>query len=181
MRGPTGTVLFRLALVVLALTGTACSDDPPKAGGLPSDTPSPTSSSASPTPATPEEQVEAAVRAYYAELTRAAQTNDTSKLKPMMAPGCPCYRAVRVIDRNAREGERTPDASFELKELRIHDVEGSTALAEVRTVESAYRVLGTDGGVVDRVAAQKTHLDLSLVRAEGDTWIIGNWFNLGGS
>ena len=74
MRGPTGTVLFRVALVVIALTGAGCSDDPPEAGGLPSNSPSPSSTSSSPTPATPEEQVEAAVRAYYAELTRAART-----------------------------------------------------------------------------------------------------------
>ena len=35
---------------------------------------------ASPTPSTPEPQIEAAVRNYYAELTRAAQTKDTTEL-----------------------------------------------------------------------------------------------------
>lgn len=181
MRGPTGTVLFGVALVAISLTGAGCSDDPPQAGRLPSGSPSPTSTSASPTPATPEEQVEAAVRAYYAELTRAAQTNDTSKLKTMLTTGCPCYRAVKVIERNGRQGERTPDATFRLTSVRVHDVEGSTALAEVRTSDSAYQVLDEQGTVVDRVSAQKTHLDLSLVRSNGDAWVIGNWFNLGGS
>lgn len=180
MRAPTGTLL-RLALVVSAalVVVSGCSDEPDKPGTLPS--PKATSSSASPTPDTPEEQVEAAVRAYYAELTRAAQTNDTTKLRTMTTKGCPCYRAVKVIDRNTREGESTPDASFELTMVRIHDLEGGTALAEVKTRESAYEVVNSSNDVVDRVEAQSTHLDLSLVRSSDGRWIIGNWFNLGGS
>jgi hypothetical protein len=103
MGAPTGT-LQRLCLVVslslglLGLVG-GCSD-PDQPSTLPSDTPTPTSSSASPTPSTPEQEIEAAVRAYYAELQRAAQTNDTSVLKTMSTKGCPCYRPVRVIDRS---------------------------------------------------------------------------------
>ena len=101
-------VIAALGLALLA----GCSDkDEP--GTLPK-TPKPSSTSASPTPATPEEEVEAAVRAYYAELTRAAQTNDATVLEDADDYGCPCYRAVKVIKRNEREGETTPMLSFDL-------------------------------------------------------------------
>ncbi|MGZ4609691.1 MAG: hypothetical protein ACXV2H_05495, partial [Actinomycetes bacterium] len=73
--------------------------------------------------ATPvEAQVEAAVRAYYAELTRAAQTNDTTELKRLLNRTCPCYRAVRVIEAGATRGETTPDAAWHLDRVRVHDV-----------------------------------------------------------
>ena len=62
--------------------------------------------------------------------------------------------------------------------LRVHDLEGDTALAEVRTKEAAYDVVDASGATVKRIPEQQTHLDLSLVRTEGDTWVIGNWFNL---
>src|SRR3954466_8045993 len=90
-----------VVVVALMMGAAACSGDPPPAGAV--KTPTPTMHSTTPTPTeTPvAEQVETAVRAYYAELTRAAQTNDTSKLKTMLMKSCPCYRAVRVIDAGA--------------------------------------------------------------------------------
>ena len=178
MRGPTGTVLLRCALVAALLTVPGCSGDPEKPGTLPTRSQSPTPTSTSASAETPEEQVEAAVRAYYAELTRAAQTNDVSVLKGLMAKGCPCYRAVRVISQNKRQGETTPEAAFRITSLRVHDLEGDTALAEVETRGPAYAVLNEKGEVVDRVPSQQTHLDLSLVRDASGEWIIGNWFNL---
>ncbi|HEU4911516.1 MAG TPA: hypothetical protein VFV76_06430, partial [Actinomycetes bacterium] len=110
MRTPTGSLQRAALLVCAVLVLTACSDDPQQPGSLPSDIPSAASSSAVPTPDTPEEQVEAAVRAYYAELTRAAQTNDTSRLRTMTTKGCPCYRAVKVIENNEAKGRTTPAA-----------------------------------------------------------------------
>ncbi len=72
MRAPAGTLLRAGLALVFGLALVSCTDDP-KAGSV--GTPSPTaSSSSSPTPSTPEAQIEAAVRAYYAELTKAAQT-----------------------------------------------------------------------------------------------------------
>ncbi|MGH3658408.1 MAG: hypothetical protein ACRDUA_17275 [Micromonosporaceae bacterium] len=178
MRAPTGTLrLFGLfvAFGLLALAG--CSDDPDKPSTLPDDTPSVLSSS--PTPDTPEEQVEAAVRAYYAELTRAAQTNETTRLKSMVTRGCPCYRPIRVIEKGAARGEITPDAEWTIESVRVHDIEGETAVADVRYEVSAYDVVDTDGNVLGRVEAQRSHYDLSLVRAPSG-WVIGNLFNLEG-
>ena len=181
MRAPAGTWLRTGAGLLLGVALFAgCSDDDPQAGEL---TPTPTTSSttATPTPSatTPEQQVEGAVRTYYAELTKAAQTNDTTTLKTLTTKGCPCFRAAGVIDKNREQGETTPDASFVPTSVRIHDLEETTAGAEVRTEDSAYDVM-RDGEVVDHIAAVKTHLDLSLIKTTDGHWVIANEVNLGG-
>ncbi len=178
---PTGT-LRRLCLVVsagLALVGLigGCSG-PDQPSTLPSDTPAPTSSSPSPSPLTVEQEVEAAVRAYYAELTRAAQTNDPSALRALTTKVCPCYRPVRVISRNAKRGLTTPEAAFSVSSIRVHDLEGRSALAEVRTSDSAYKVLDREGAVVGEVPAREHFLDLTLVEEVDDRWIVVNEFDL---
>jgi len=182
MRGRTAFWVPRwvgVALVAgLLLVG--CSDpDEPATFPRTSDSPTPTSSSPSPTPTTPEAQVEVAVRTYYAELNRALQSNDVSDLKPLVDKGCPCYNAVKIIERNSVEKERTPDAAFSLKSVRVHDIFGTTAAAEVKYEVSAYDVIAEDGEIVTRIKAQRSHYDLSLVRTEAG-WILANLFNLEG-
>ena len=179
MRTPTGTLRRAglTAVVSLALVA-GCTDDP-KPATLKTPTATPTSTTASPTPTTPEAQIEAAVRAYYAELTRAAQTNDTSKLTPMVTPGCPCFRAVRGINQARAARRTTPDASWTIDTLRVHDVENGTGLADVEYTVSAYEVLNAKGRVVADYPRSHSHVDLSLVQND-QGWIIGNLFDLEG-
>ena len=180
MHGTAGTRWLRsLGIAVLLLAATACSGDPPPAGAVDTPTPSVQSSTPSPTPTPVEQQVEAAVRAYYAELTRAAQTNDTSVLKKMLRKTCPCYRAVRVIEAGARQGESTPDAKWTLKSVRVHDITGMAAVAEVNYQVSAYDVVDKSGVVIDHIGSRSSHLDLSLIQS-GTPWVVANIFDLEG-
>jgi hypothetical protein len=180
MRTPTGTLLRAglTAVVSLALVA-GCTDDP-KPGTLKAPTASPTSTSASPTPTTPGAQIEAAVRAYYAELTRAARSGDATKLSTMTTTSCPCYRPVRVIKQNLEHGYITPDANFQVVSVRVHDVETGVGLAEVRTREAPYDVLNGDKKVVGHVDARENFLDLSMVQQEAGEWVIANQFDLMG-
>jgi hypothetical protein len=169
-------------LVVAALVGT------PGMVGCTGSDPTPATISTPPTPApstpsatSPAQQVEAAVRAYYAELTRAAQTNDTSVLKTLTTKGCPCYRSVTVIDRNARRGYQTPDASFSVVGITVHDVEPKNAAAQVRTSEAPYDVIDKSDKKIGHVSTRRRFLDLSLVQAPSGQWIIANEFDLKGS
>jgi hypothetical protein len=171
---------FALPVVLASVLVSGCSDDPVEGSTVRPPKPSTSTTSASATPDTPEEQVEAAVRAYYAELTRAAQTNDTSVLKTMTTKGCPCYRAVRVIDRNKKKGRTTPNAEFGIQRIRVHDVDGATALAQVRTQEAAYQVFNARNRAIGQVPARSHFLDLSLIRTSAGEWVVGNEFNLGG-
>jgi len=165
-------------VLVLGLV-VSCSD-PDQPSTLPSDTPTPTrsSSSPSPSPETVEQEVEAAVRAYYAELQRAAQSSDTSRLREMVTPTCPCHRAVTVINKNRRQGETAPDSTIDLHSVQVRQVEGPTASAEVRFTASAYDVVNAAGDVVDRVAGLEGHWDLSVVRTPQGAWVIANLLDL---
>ena len=168
-----------LGVAVLLLAAAACSDDPPPAGAVKTPTPSVQSSTPTPTETPVEQQVEAAVRAYYAELTRAAQTNDTSTLKTMLMKSCPCHNAVRILEHNTKVGRTTPDAAFSLHSVKVHDITGKAASAEVRYDVTGYDVLGRDGSVETHVAAQTSHLDLSLLEV-GQAWLVANIFDLEG-
>ena len=82
----------------------------------------------------------------------------------MSTKGCPCYRAVRVIDRGAAQGEITPDAAWTIKSLQVHDVEGNLALAKVKYAVTGYTVEDETGQVVARIGPQSSLYDLSLVK-----------------
>jgi hypothetical protein len=97
----------------------------------------------------------------------------------MLSAKCPCYRAVKVIDAGAKRGERTPDAVWHLDGLRVHDVTGAAAVAEVAYRVTAYDVVNRSGRVIDHVKRHESHLDLSLVQSE-DSWIVANVFDLKG-
>jgi dihydropteroate synthase len=160
------------------LVGAACSDPPPAANPPKVSTAGSATRSATPTPTTPEQEVEAAVRAYYAELTRAAQTNDTTRLKQMIDRNCPCYGTVRALEAATSRGERTPDVEIRLRSVSVHDVIEGTSAAEVLYEVNSYNLLGSDGEVLNRVPARADHVDLSLIRT-ASRWIVANTVNLG--
>lgn len=165
------------ALVAAVVLG-GCSD-PDQPGTVPTTRPTPTTSTPSPSPKSTEDQVEAAVRTYYAELTKASSTNDTTRLKTLVARACPCYQPIAVIDNGAAKGERAPDAAWRLRGVRVHDIAGKTAAAEVKYHVTAYDVLDASGGVLTHIKASDSHLDLSLVEST-EGWIISNVFDLEG-
>ena len=178
MRGPTGTVLLRCALLVGLLVVPACDDDPEQPGTLPTRSQSLTPASTSASPDTPEEQVEAAVRAYYAELTRAAQTKDTSRLREMTTNGCPCRRPARIIDGFAKRGWSAPDAEFAVTLINVRDADSRQAVVEVKTADAPYSVVDRSGEVVDRIQSRTTHVDLSLISTTTGSWVIANEVDL---
>jgi hypothetical protein len=170
--------LAAAALLVAPLA--ACGGDSEQPTVLPARDRTPASSSPSPSATGPAADVEAAVRAYYAALTEAARTNRPALLDDLVAAGCPCAAAGKVIKRNARAGQTTPDAAFVVRSVRPHDIEGDVAVAEVEYQASAYDVLGSSGDVVSSVDAHRSHLDLSLVRSPADAWVITNVTDLEG-
>lgn len=170
--------LVAAALLVAPLA--ACGGDSEQPTVLPARDRTPASSSPSASATGAAADVEAAVRAYYAALTEAARTNRPALLDGLVAAGCPCAAAGKVIKRNVRAGQTTPDAAFVVQSVRPHDIEGDVAVAEVEYRASAYDVLGSSGDVVSSVHAHRSHLDLSLVRSPADAWVIANVTDLEG-
>jgi hypothetical protein len=168
-----------IVVAVLLLAAAACSDDPPPAGAVRSTTPSVQSSTPTPTETPVEQQVEAAVRAYYAELTRAAQTLDTTTLKTLTRGGCPCSGSARSIDNTRKSGHKIPDAAWTVQKLRVHDVIAQSAGAEVWYFVAAYQVLDGKGQIINSFPKRVKHVDLTLL-TERSHWRISNVFDLGG-
>jgi hypothetical protein len=172
------TPRWAAGLLVAAVVLAGCSD-PDEPGTVPRTTPTPTTSRPSPSPTSTEDQVEAAVRTYYAELTKAAQTQETTQLKALVDKNCPCYGTAETIDETAAQGRTTPKAAWTVRRVRVHDVVGQTAAAEVKYGVNAHDVLDASGERVRRLPARSRHVDLSLV-FDGHNWILTNVFNLAG-
>ncbi len=180
MHGP-GTLLPRLAATALLVAPlAACGGDAEQPTLLPARDRTSASSSPSPSATGLAADVEAAVRAYYDALTEAARTNKPALLDGLVAAGCPCAAAGKVLTRNVRSGRTTPDAEFVVQSVRPHDIDGDVAVAEVQYQASAYDVLGRSGDVVSSVDAHRSHLDLSLVRSPAGAWVITNVTDLEG-
>ena len=178
MHGTAGTRWLRsLGVAVLLLAATACSGDPPPAGAVETPTPSVQSNTPSPTATPVEQQVEAAVRAYYAELAHATQTNDTTRLSLLLSKGCPCYNSVRIIQDNRRRGRSGPDAQINVVKIDPHDVIGKTAGVVVEIRAATYDLVDKQGDVVSHIRARSYKVDLSFV-STNDAWILHNVFNL---
>ena len=177
MRTPTGTLLrcaLAALLAVVALSACAGENDP-KPGTI--KTPKPVTSAASPTPTSPEAQIEATMRAYFALMNAAFHTGDVTRLRSFSSSGCPCRKAANAIERTVKSGGRFEGLRYEVQTVRVHDVEGATGLAEVVAKVPPYKVYNGNGEVTEDSGGGKLHTDFSLVRS-GDRWIIGNALNL---
>jgi hypothetical protein len=166
-------------IVTLVMGAAGCSNGPPPAGAVKSTTPTVETTTPSPTETPVEQQVEAAVRAYYAELTRAAQTLDTTNLKTLAEASCPCSGSAKSIDSTRKSGHRIPKASWTVRKLRVHDVIARSAGVEVWYRVASYTVLDGNGQVINRFPKRDKHVDLTLLN-EGDRWRLSNVFDLGG-
>jgi hypothetical protein len=176
----TGTRAVRsLAIVTLLLGAAACSGNPPPPGAVTTSTPTVQTSTPTPTPTvTPvDQQIAAAVRAYYAELIHATQTNDTTGLTLLVSRACPCYNSVRIIQDNRRRGRSGPAAAITVDQVKPHDVIGITAGAVVAFRAAAYNLVDKRGTVLSRIGARSYKVDLSFVSTNG-AWILHNVFNL---
>lgn len=172
----TGSLGLRSLMIASVVLIGGCSDPPEKAGRVPAGTPS-SNSAPSPTATPVEAQVEAAVRAYYAELARAVRTGETGGLKERVRRSCPCYGSVRSIDRLASKNQSAPKAHIEVSSINVHDVIARSAGAEVSYDVPSYDLVERNGTVVSHIPARRDHVDLSLV-SDGGAWMITNVFNL---
>jgi hypothetical protein len=176
MRAPAGTLLRAGLALVLGLALVSCTDDP-KPGTVGTPTPTPTSSSASPTPSTPEAQIEATMRAYFETTNTAFGTGDVAALRAFSSDGCPCRKAADDIERVVDGGGRFEGLRYDVRSIRVHDVEADTGLAEVIARVPPYKVYDGSDTVTENSKGGRLHTDFSLVRS-GDRWIIGNSINL---
>jgi hypothetical protein len=178
----TGTAL-RAGIAVLAgllsvagLTG--CSGSDPEPGTL-SPTPSTSTTSAPPSPSatTPEQQIEATMKEYFAVTNEAFNTGDVDRLREFSTSGCPCRRAANSIEKTIGSGGHFEGIRYDVTSIRVHDLTDNTAIAEVKATLPPYKVFDGEGKVTENSKGGRLHTDYAMVRS-GDRWIIGNAVNL---
>lgn len=164
------------ALALLALA--ACGSE--HAGSLPPLSSAPVTASAPSPSATPADDVEAAVRAYFATLAAAGRTGNTTALKRLVDSGCSCRDQVAYIDREAAAGHRIT-TTYSVESVRAHDVTAAGGSATVTFSSPASAVVDAHGHTIRSLAAL-SHVGMEITfRRRGDAWTVVRLVRLGAS
>lgn len=158
-RGNVGAATVLVACVVLLA---ACSGSGDSAAPVPTLAPSATSS-ASPTKSTPEQQVEAAVREYYAAMDVAIRTGDIGSFKAITTEDCVCRDFATGVQ-NIFRGGSTSGAGVSvvrIKDANAHDRIG----AATATVKTAAYTVTTKNGVQRSYPGGSDEALVGLVRS----------------
>jgi hypothetical protein len=167
---PRGNVL--LAALCLSAVA-ACSD--PKAGTLPtaSPTPSTTAPTASPASASSSPNdfgIGQAVTDYYDALEAAVHdpSANLARLEAMLDPACACREILDVLREEARRG-RHADYTLEIATLTVPDKTPERGIARLTVVQSAGNLYDASGRVVERIKPT-TDAYFVEVRSNGGRW-----------
>ncbi len=159
-------VLMTMAAAGCVLLQTACGGSPKTVE--PVALPSKNVGSARPTstPTTPPNVLaDRFVRAYLDEIGRAATSGDTTTLRGMTAPQCPCMAVADYIDNVTRRGS-IRDFRYDLHHVRIDNVQEDIVTVSVVYSVPAVSELGGDGAVVARIPqVVRSHKVMTVQRA----------------
>lgn len=130
---------------------------------------------ASPTPAasptgTPEEQVLAAVRTYYAAVDTASATGDVTGMNALTLPSCDCRKLARGIADSYRAGDRVEGVVHTLIDPHVDKVQPLAAFVSARLRISAHVFVTKDGSRKSE-AADEFPIRVLLAR-KADQWLI---------
>lgn len=147
--------------------------------GSPSPTPTPPGSSSASPSSSPAAEAEAAVRAYYAEINRAASTGQVTELERRIKPECSCARLVRYIEQKWAAGSLR-GAVFTVQKAEARTATDSSAQVIISYSVTRYQVLDRAGKVTETVAAvPSTSAEVRLAREE-TRWVVTEVLGLGG-
>jgi hypothetical protein len=126
-----------------------------------------------------EPAVRAAVEKYYADLNTSLADTDSTEFRKNFLPHCkPCEQSADVIDNVESDGKQFAGANYRIEAIRVQDVAGITAAAEVTYRVSAHRIVTSDGETVKKFNASDNRVHLSLQKTQNG-WVVVNAFGLG--
>lgn len=172
---------FGVGLALVALAAAGCTKE--HAGALPSVSATPTATATSATPTTtattPAQQIAAAARAYYAALTRAGATGDTTALRALVAPACDCRQSIDYIDQEHRAGHHFTTA-YRVDKVQTHDVANAAGAATVTVTYAPSKVVDAQGRTVRTIPGETAAGRDLVFRREGGRWLVTRVVLLGG-
>ncbi|MDX6199355.1 MAG: hypothetical protein QOJ79_2506 [Actinomycetota bacterium] len=158
---------FVLALTLVTGCG-GSSGEPRTVPPVPSASPSPSPSAS----LTPEEQVLAAVRAYYEAVNHAAETGDTTAVLATTLPNCTCRSLVSYIAGLRAKGQRLRNARNELGGMRVTQVTKDFAVVSVNYLSPAHQVVDAKSGkVLDSFPSKQFQAQVT-VKAVASAWLV---------
>jgi len=173
----SGRPLVAAILLLAAGTLPACSEATPAAKAPRRSATSTATSSPTPTKLTPEQEVEATIRAYFATANEMFRTGDVESLRRFSVENCPCRKITNDVEEVVRRGGHYDGSKYVVRRVSVHDVAAASAAAEVVADVPPYKVFAGSGQVLEDSGGGKLHTDFSLVK-KGDRWIITNAVNL---
>jgi hypothetical protein len=172
---------YGVGLALVALVAAGCTKE--HAGTLPSLSPSPTATatSASPTSSvtTPAQQIATAARTYYAALTQAGATGDTSRLRALVTPTCDCKQGIDYIDQEHRAGHHFT-TNYRVDKVQTHDVATAAGSATVTVTYAPSKVVDSRGRTVRAIPGETAAGRDLVFRREGGRWLVTRVVLLGG-
>lgn len=162
MRGLSWFVL--LGVLAAGCGGSSNAARPLPPASSPSATPSPSPSQ------TLEEQVLAAVTAYYAEVDRAGTTGRITTLESLTLPTCDCRKLARGIATTYAAGTKIAGAVHTVLDPRVATLSLPAAVVTARLRVSAYELVMKDGSRKQE-AADEFPIEVRLAVKDG-RWLI---------
>lgn len=135
------------------------------------------SASASPSPpaaptGTAEQQVLAAVRAYYAAANKATQSGDVSDMRARVVPRCDCSKLADSIEKSYAAGNRFVGAKDSISELRLVTLEPPAATVAVKVRIAAYTLVRPDGS--RQAFAAETFTGAVVLLQRAGRWLLAS-------
>lgn len=121
---------------------------------------------------TPEQQVLAAVRAYYEALNVAGASGDTTQLAMLSTPDCSCRQVIAYLQELRAKGQRLRNARDDISKINVQRVGPDFATVLVHYTSPTHEVIAeADGTVLDSFPARKVAVQLALKSVTG-RWLI---------
>lgn len=167
--GPFAGAAACLLLVV------GCSGSEQRPSSLPPVSPSPVESVLpSPTPSLTEEQaVEAAVRFYFEGFNRAVEAGNAGELAKGSREGCECRGAVQIVERALSLG-RIEGNRLTIESIKVTQVDGSTATADVQYSTEAGKVVAPDGSTKATLQAETNARRGVFLTKDPQGWLVAH-------
>jgi hypothetical protein len=119
---------------------------------------------------TPEQQVLAAVRAYYAAANGATQTGDVTVMQSLTVPNCDCKKLADSIRTTYAAGSRFLGARDTITDLKLVSLNPPAASVAIKIHIGAYTLLKPDG-TKKQYAAESFVGGIALIK-RGSQWLL---------